>query len=230
MSIDNGFESEQSKELLTQQFVEKIAKADGQFIPVTGIKSGLGESIFISSRLGTDEVNPSIRYLNIDIFALREDKYLPVGMYDWEIRGDQANGNKQRHGLSGTVDQELQIEDTNWMTSESFHIRSDNFLKYATQNGGFDGMTKLRKTGIIDNEGKWSESIYRGKGLGSLLITTSAIVLEKHGVKNMDLGSLSDNAKRAWLSYNRDDRINLNPSEITKHPKSKEIIKKALST
>jgi hypothetical protein len=121
------------------------------------------------------------------------------------------------------------IEDTNWITNEAFHIRGDNFIKYATQNEGFDGMTKLREAGIIDNEEKWSEFIYRGKGLGSLLITTSAIVLEKHGIKNMNLGSLSDNAKRAWLNYNRGDRTNLSPNEVTSHPKSKEIIGKALN-
>lgn len=229
MSIDNQFESEQTKESLTQQFVERIAKADGQLISVPGIKSGLGESIYISSRLGSDEINPDISYLNIDIFAQREGEYLPVGMYDWEIRGNQANGNKQRHGMFGIADQELQLQDTQWRTNEAFNIRSDNFLKYATQSGDFDGMTKLRETGIIDNERKWSEPIYRGKGLGSLLITTSALVLEKQGIQNMNLGSLSDNAKRAWLSYDRGDRTNLSPNEIVNHPKSKEIIKKALS-
>lgn len=225
MSIDARSEGISIKENQVQGFVEKISKADGQLIPLLNIKSRLNEPLFISSRFGSDEINQENKYLNIDIFALRENNYIPVGIYDWEINGDHANGNKQRHCFLPTYNSAQEIARSFW-GNESFQVRGDDFLRYAMTTGGFQAMDRLREQGFIDNEQKWSQPIFRGLGLGSLLIATSALVLDKKGIKFMELGTLSQTAKKVWNSFDRGERTTLTPKEVTQHPKSKATIEK----
>jgi hypothetical protein len=228
MTIDIQSEGIYSKENQIQGFIEKISKADGQLIPLPNIKSRLNEPLFISSRFGSDEINPEDNYLNIDIFALRENDYIPVGIYDWEIKEGRANGNKQRHCFLPTYNSAQETAKNFW-GNESFQIKGDDFLHYAMVTGGFDSMDKLRKQGFINNEQKWSQSIYRGLGLGSLLVATSALVLEKKGIRFMELGTLSQAAKKVWSNFDRGDKTTLLTREVSQHPKTRATLTKFIA-
>jgi len=228
MSTDSGFDQPQTKEFIIQQFIEKISKADGAIIPLTGVRSRLLEPLFISTRIGPDQVDPDKSYLNVDIFAYRDGEHVPIGIYDWEIANGVANGNKQRHGHLEATHPAHQEADQYWSTGEAFHIKGDDFLSYAFSQQGMDSMSELRANGFIDSEDRWSEPIYQGLGLGSLMIATSALVLHHHNIQIMDLGTLSSKAEMAWRSYGREERTEINPAEICQHPKTKAIISQCL--
>jgi hypothetical protein len=229
MAPDSGYDKSLAKEILFQQFVEKISVADGQLIPLPGTKSKLGEPLFISARFGRDDVDPSIQFLNVDVFAKRGEDFLPVGIYDWEVNGDVAVGNKQRHNHLAVVNTAQQAADQYWSTGEAFHIRGDDLLKYAESLGGLEGMSKVRAMGLIDTEEKWISPIYQNIGIGSLMISTSAIVLEAHKISTLNLGTLSQDAQRAWKSFGRGDRTILSPREVSQHPKAHSSIDKFIT-
>lgn len=107
-----------------------------------------------------------------------------------------------------------------WDTGEAFHVRDDDFLKLAMENGGFNKMNELRETGIIQDENQWTMPIYQRLGLGSLMIAVSAIVLKSKGITEMDLGTLSEKAKQAWEKFGCGEKTRLSPLEIVSHEKT----------
>jgi hypothetical protein len=96
------------------------------------------------------------------------------------------------------------------------------------ENGGFGKMNELRTRGIIRNEDQWTDPVYQKRGIGGLMIVASALVLEKHGIKQMNLGTLSDSAEGAWEKFDRGDRIELAPGDVTKHQNADKILYKFL--
>jgi len=214
------------KEEIRAAFIERVTKADGSLISLSGRKSKLGEPFFISTRLGQDEISPELSYLNVDIFIQRGEEFIPIAIYDWEISQNEALGNKQRHQHLPCLNQAQRNADRYWSTGEAFHVRDDDFLKFAMENGGFEKMSELRRQEVIQSEDQWTESIYQGQGLGSLMIAVSALTLHKHGVETMRLGSLNEKAKLAWNGFDRGDRLGIQAPELVDHPKVADSIDK----
>lgn len=209
-------------------FIDAIASADGRLLALPNGKSRLDEPLLISARFGADDVIPNIFYLNVDVFTKRGEEYIPVGIYDWEITGGKAVGNKQRHGHLPVRNPAQKAAERYWNTGEAFHVRDDNFLKYALESGGPNGMSELRDTGVIQSEEQWSEPIYQDLGIGGLMIAVSAIILDKQGITVMDLGTLSKPAKQAWKGFGREERLRLSPKEVASHEKTKSTLSKFL--
>lgn len=210
-------------------FIEQVTKADGKLIPLSGRKSKLGEPFFISTRLGQDEISPELGYLNVDIFVQRGEEFVPIAIYDWEITKNEALGNKQRHQHLPCLNQAQRNADRYWSTGEAFHVRDDDFLKFAMENGGFEKMDQLRRQGVIQSEDQWTKSIYQGQGLGSFIITVSALALHKHGIETMKLGSLNKKAKLAWKGFGQGDRLNIKTAELVSHPKVADSINRFIA-
>lgn len=227
----NGDETNEThkREAVVGSFIDAIAPADGRLLALPGGTSRLDEPLFISARMGEDEVTPGTSYLNVDVVAKRGNEYVPVGIYDWEIvGGGRAVGNKQRHGHLPTRNPAQETAERYWSTGEALHVRDDNFLKYATENGGFTKMSELRNMGVIQGEEQWTQPIYQGLGIGGLMIAVSAITLDRHGVTEMDLGTLSKPAKQAWKKFGRGDRQRLSPKEVTGHQSTERALAKFL--
>ncbi len=228
MSIDSELGSINRPEIEVESFVEKIVKADGKLLNLPGKRSRLGEPLYISARYGVDSVDKDVRYLIIDVFASREDEYVPIGIYDWEIKGCKASGNKQRHGHLPAINEAQEVADRYWATGEGFHVRGDDFLKFAAEKGGFKMMNKLKRNGTIANEEQWTKPIYQQLGIGSLMISVSALVLNELGITEMELGTLSKLAEMPWKKFGGEDRVKLKPGDVSKHPEIKTTIEKFL--
>lgn len=97
-------------------FIETISRADGELIPLPARRSKLGEPYFLSVRYGQDEVETDYRYLIVDVLVQRGDRFVPVGIYDWEITGETALGNKQRHGHLPALNPAQEAADRYWST------------------------------------------------------------------------------------------------------------------
>jgi hypothetical protein len=228
MTVDSGFDSISQPRREVSNFVEKVVRADGQLLSLSGRKSKLGEPLHISVRFGEDSVNADTQYLIIDVLASRENEYVPVGIYDWEIKEGRASGNKQRHGHLPAINEAQEAADRYWATGEGFHVRGDDFLKYASENGGFQMMNKLRREGIIKEEDQWTEPIYQRLGIGSLMIAISALVLNELEIEEMNLGTLSPLAEMPWRKFGGKDRVKLNPGDFSNHPEIRKTIEKFL--
>jgi hypothetical protein len=223
-----GIDYGDSEQKLINDLVERVSRGDGELIPLPGVKSRLGEPLSVSARFGEDAVESGVNYLIVDVLAKREGKYIPVGIYDWEVKGEKAVGNKQRHGHLPAKNPAQEEADRYWSTGEAFHVREDDLLKYASDNGGFDKMNELRTRGIVQGEDDWTDPVYQKRGIGGLMTVVSALVLEKQGVTQMNLGTLSESARISWEKFDRRDRIELAPGDVTKHQNADKILYKFL--
>lgn len=232
MSIDSP---EIGKEQELTAFLDKITRADGELIPLAGT-SRLGEPLFIFARYGQDlyHPDPNLYFLNVDIVAKRGDTYVAVGIKDYEVYPLQkkANGNKQRHGHLPSTHSAHEVADSSWGTGEGLHVKELSYLNYALNEiGGFEGMNKLRREGVITDEEQWGQQIYQQWGLGRLLIATSAFILKSKGIETLQFGSLSKNAQKAWSAFGYTDSQNQHEfpvEEVTKSPAAKKAITKFL--
>jgi len=222
-----GSEEGPIKEIVAK-FKKEVTANDGTLISIPGLKSRLGESLYISTRFGEDQVGTGVSFLNVDVFAQRDDQFIPVGIYDWEVVGKRANGNKQRHGHLPATNQAHESADRYWSTGEAFHVRDDDLLKFATEAGDLNKMTELRQRGVVQDENQWTDSLYQGRGIGGLMIAVSAIVLESKGIEEMNVGTLSRDAQRAWKKFEIGGRSLVIPSELVNHDAAERVLIKSL--
>lgn len=210
-----------------QHFVDAISRADGELIPLPGVRSKLDEPLFISARIGrTDFWGDRVdAILLIDVFAERNGDFEPVGHYDWVIKDQSALGNKNRHGHLEQPQEAHRKAVRKWSTGEAFKVDETTFFNYAMQHGGMRGMTELRQAGVITDESQWQERIYQrlnvGEhrvGIGSLMLVASACVLRSWGINELEVGSLSPSARGVWAKFGRTDGSPINVQRILVHP------------
>lgn len=219
----NGLSEESgAARLLTkevEQYLDRILRADGELIELPGRRSLLGEPLFISARFGEDVVpGTGYRYLNIDTFALRDGEYVPVGIKDYEIKGDVAYSNKQRHGHLPPVNVAQEAANRYWATGEALHVREDDLLKFAMENGGFPKMGELREKGFVATEEDWTKKIYQRKGIGSLMVASSILILKERGVESILFGSFTDSAEATWRKFGGREGAKMFVSELADSP------------
>ncbi|MFC1790228.1 hypothetical protein ACFLZP_01950 [Patescibacteria group bacterium] len=141
-------------------------------------------------------------YIGMSLVGFYE--FVPVAIYDWEISQNEALGNKQRHQHLPCFNQAQRNADRYWSTGEAFHVRDDDFLKFAMESGGFEKMSELRRQRMVRDESQWNKPIYQGEGLGSL----------------------NQKARLAWKSFGRRDRLSIETAELASHPKITDSIDK----
>lgn len=80
--------------------------------------------------------------------------------------------------------------------------------------------------GIISGPGEWDEPVYRGQGLGSLMIAASAIVLNSKGVRTANLGGLSPSASGVWRKFGVQGGTPVDVKTILQLPQTDQIIRR----
>jgi len=184
-------------------FSVEVIKASGELIPLEGAVSGLGEPLYISVRLGDvdywgDKVD---KLMLVDVFAESAGIFHPVGHYDWNIKGDQAWSDKNRHGGHLKVYNQAQVQAESLWYGEALKVDDSNFATYAMNNGGFDKMDELRRMGIITSEEQWSTPVYGRMGIGSLMVAASSIALRGNGVETIVVKSRNSRADELWKRF-----------------------------
>ena len=94
------------KDAAFTNFREALSRADGALIALPGRKTKLGEKLYLTARYGpVDSLGEADHLLLIDVLAEENGNLKPVGHYDWELHGNYAIGNKNRHGghLKSTI-------------------------------------------------------------------------------------------------------------------------------
>lgn len=147
---------------MAKDFLDRLAEADGTLIHLRGKKSRLGEDFYVcarccKTRFWGEAIN---RLMGIDVFVIRDNEFLPVGRYDWEIKGNSASGNKNRHDHLPITNLAHKQAATFWAMGEGFKVLDEEFINYAAENGGFAKMRELRQLGIIIHEDQWTKPIY----------------------------------------------------------------------
>lgn len=213
-----------------EEFLDRLAEADGASIHLRGKKSRLGEDFYICARAGSVTYwGPSVeRLLIVDMLVKPDDWFVPIAHYDWEIKGNQASGNKNRHGHLPTVTTAHIVADSFWETGEGFKVEDASFINYAMANGSFAKMGEMTKTGLISNEEQWREPVYQKYNIGSFMVAVSAYILQKQGVVKREFVSASGVAKRAWKRFGvivEDKHHTLTGlPQVTDHPYFKQVV------
>lgn len=215
------------------QFLEAISRADGTMVVLPGVPSRTGEALFISARMGPSLSNflDEDEILLVDVFA--EDrttkKLIPVGHYDWVIKGKSALGNKQRHDRLDCPHEAQDAARRKWTTGEAFKVDDVKIMDHALVRGGFPKMSEYRQQGIIADEDQWGEKVYQRLGIGSLMLAVSAYVLQSRGIREVNVGTLSPFAQGVWARFGRTDEQTFDPTELVKHPRTGAIIEKFIT-
>ncbi|OGM25468.1 hypothetical protein A2715_05465 [Candidatus Woesebacteria bacterium RIFCSPHIGHO2_01_FULL_39_32] len=218
-------ENPATEEQRLADFFEQVKRADGTLIPLTGQLTRFGEEILVSARYGSvDSLAKADHLLLVDLFARSADQMLPIGHYDWEVTGNRALGNKNRHGghLPNTSNAH-ELADRAW-TEEGLKVYDKSLVSYAMEKGGFPYMDQLRETGIVTDEKQWGEPTYQKQGLGSFMIAVSAIVLESKGVETANLGSLTPAAEGVWKKFGQSGGVPVQIGVLIQNNKIDEVL------
>lgn len=182
-----------------QRFEAAIISAEGTPIPLSQM-TRMEEPICLTVRVGKGP-SQMLHYCFIDILAGEDDALHPIAHYDWELRYDYAaqyhyaRGNKNRHGNLPPVIPAHCRADRLWSVYgfEVLHMTYYDLIKdWASEP------TALRQAGIDTTAEGLNQEIYRGRGLGRLMIAVSAVVLEARGYSELEPGTLSTAARRSW--------------------------------
>lgn len=211
------------------RFKSLIISGDGHIIPLAGT-TAFKEELSLTVRFGHSQER---EFCLIDIFAGSGTAMHPIGHYDWEIQTDfttgkeYAYGNKNRHQQLPEVIPAHAKADAEW-SSYAFAVKDLTFEKIAE----FHEWQELIRGGLIESYDELRKQIYQGHGIGKLMIAVSAIVLGGRGFTELELGSLSTPAQKAWRSYYPEvDDVppRIPTSDISSHPLVDTILLKFLS-
>ena len=218
------------KEARVGELLDRLKQADGELIRLEGKKTRLGEEVYISARYGeVDSLANADHLLLVDVFANENGEMKPIGHYDWEISGDQALGNKNRHGGHlQAANQAHSNADRTWTTGEAFKVYDKSLVSYALDKGGFEYMNRLRKDGIVTDESQWQELVYQRQGLGGLMVAVSAVILESKEIATANLGTLTPSAKSLWKKFNQEQGRDVVVAELIKDRKVNEVLSEFL--
>lgn len=205
----NQAEIEASQTKLTE-FIKKITQADGVLIPLPKITSRMSEPLYVSVRYGQDIALPESGcfYLNVDMFALSHDVYVPIGMRDYEIRDSVANGNFNTHQHLQADTPAHESADTQW-DKEGLKVAETDFLKIAENSPNqFKTMDELRDKGLIGQQSDWEIKVYQKLGIGAFMTAVALEVLASKGAKTIEFESLTPQAENLWQKFGRTENQN----------------------
>jgi len=188
---------------------EKLVRAQGQLVEVKGIRSLIGERLFVSARYGPDAQlpEPDHFYLNVDLFAERNGQLQPIGIRDFEVKKDSAFSNKQRHGYLADIttmsprERKAHAAADRWSGSQGITISETTLLDVAEEKDPLKGMHQMRQSGLVKTEHDWQKKVYQNRELGTLLNVIGLQVLRARGIKKIVFGSLTPAAQKMWRRF-----------------------------
>jgi hypothetical protein len=215
----------------------EICKLDGHLIEIPNMKSYMGESLFIATRLVTDNVDERIRYLAVDVVAKRGEKFIPVGIKDYEIRNGVANGNKSRHDHFQEKSEVGDAIGSYWAIEQGLYVRDDDVLKYASNlypGEFFRGMNEVRRMpGMITSDGGdekgWNNPVYQNRGIAALMIAVSIVALRSIEVDSVKTVTLTPWAERTWRHHGMREGGTVPLDSIVQRPKAMSAIRDAFN-
>ena len=201
-----------------QEFLDQACTCDGTLLRLPKKTSLLGHELFLSVRYSTDMLFPQLDefFLNVDVFALINGEYIPVGMRDFQVKGNRASGNKNMHQRLPAIHGAHVASDKRWGEA-GFAVSEEDLMKTAEKVGDVSTIfSQLRSEQIISSQFDYGKKTYQEMGIGSLMTAVALKVLKMKNIEHIEFDSLSSRADSLWSKFGKQpDQAELDVSSAT---------------